>query len=103
MLNKIVKELKDTEHEANKILENANEEAQKMILREKNQQKIYQDKAIEEFNTKGKNMVEERVKQARNKAKEIYENSKKDKENLRESLKNKYDKAIEMILNDLVN
>ncbi|MDD3640221.1 MAG: hypothetical protein PHE00_00290 [Atribacterota bacterium] len=102
MLKKIINELKNSENEANRIIDGANNEAQKQIAYEKEQLEIIKDDTIKEWNKKGQAMVDDRVKMAEQKANEIYENSKEEKNVMRKSLKNKYDKAIEMIINELV-
>ncbi|MFA7574152.1 MAG: hypothetical protein WCY14_01475 [Arcobacteraceae bacterium] len=102
MLKKIINELKNSENEANRIIDGANNEAQKQIAYEKEQLEIIKDDTIKEWNKKGQAMVDDRVKMAKQKANEIYENSKEEKNVMRKSLKNKYDKAIEMIINELV-
>ncbi|MDD4764257.1 MAG: hypothetical protein PHS39_00085 [Atribacterota bacterium] len=102
MLKKIINELKNLENEANRIIDGANNEAQKQIAYEKEQLEIIKDDTIKEWNKKGQAMVDDRVKMAEQKANEIYENSKEEKNVMRKSLKNKYDKAIEMIINELV-
>ena len=102
MLKKIINELKNSENEANRIIDGANNEAQKQIAYEKEQLEIIKGDTIKEWNEKGQDMVDDRVKMAEQKANEIYENSKEEKNVMRKSLKNKYDKAIEMIINELV-
>jgi len=102
MLKKIINELKNSENEANRIIDGANNEAQKQIAYEKEQLEIIKGDTIKEWNKKGQAMVDDRVKMAEQKANEIYENSKEEKNVMRKSLKNKYDKAIEMIINELV-
>lgn len=102
MLKKIINELKNSENEANRIIDGAKNETQKQIAYEKEQLEIIKDDTIKEWNKKGQAMVDDRVKMAEQKANEIYENSKEEKNVMRKSLKNKYDKAIEMIINELV-
>jgi len=102
MLKKIINELKNSENEANRIIDGANNEAQKQIAYEKEQLEIIKGDTIKEWNEKGQDMVDDRVKMAEQKANEIYKNSKEEKILMRKSLKNKYDKAIEMIINELV-
>ena len=102
MLKKIIKELKDTEHEAVKIIEDAKKEGQRMTQEERNKQEQIKNNVIKEWNQKGQDMIEGRTKIAQKKAKDIYENSKKEKERLRNDLKKKYNQSIEMILNNLV-
>lgn len=102
MLKKIINELKNSENEANRIIDGAKNETQKQIAYEKEQLEIIKGDTIKEWNKKGQAMVDDRVKMAKQKANEIYENSKEEKNVMRKSLKNKYDKAIEMIINELV-
>ncbi len=102
MLNDIIKDLKDSEEKANKIIGDATEEAQEMIKIEKEKQLNLKNKMIEQCNQEGLAIVEETKAAAQQKAKDIFENSKKEKEQLRIDFKKKRDKAIDMILNKLV-
>ena len=102
MLEKIIKELKDAENEAHKMIEDAKRKAQKMVQDEKNKQENSKNIMIDEWNQKGRDMVEDRVKKASEKSTEIYANSKKEKGEIRNDLKKKHDQAIEMILDRLV-
>ncbi|MFA6621941.1 MAG: hypothetical protein WCV43_06285, partial [Candidatus Caldatribacteriota bacterium] len=83
MLKKIINELKNSENEANRIIDGANNEAQKQIAYEKEQLEIIKDDTIKEWNKKGQAMVDDRVKMAEQKANEIYENSKEEKNVMR--------------------
>ncbi|MDD2351934.1 MAG: hypothetical protein PHX56_00005, partial [Atribacterota bacterium] len=85
MLKKIINELKNSENEANRIIDGANNEAQKQIAYEKEQLEIIKDDTIKEWNKKGQAMVDDRVKMAEQKANEIYENSKEEKNVMRKS------------------
>lgn len=102
MLKKIIKELKDTEHEAAQMIEDAKKEGKRMAQEESDKQEQTKNNLINELNQKGQDMIEDRTKKAQQKAKEIHENSKKEKQRLRNDLKKKYNQAIEMILDDLV-
>lgn len=102
MLEKIVKELKDVENEAELIIRKTQKEAQKMIDDEKKRQKEIKEKIISDYHKKGQELVEERIKKANEKAKQIYDNSKIEIENIKNDIKNKFDQAVEMVLKQMV-
>ncbi len=102
MLKKIVKDLSDVENEAEYIIKNAQKEAQKMIEEEKKRQKEIKEKMISEYHKKGRDLVEERIKMANEKAKTIYVNSKAEIEKIKNDTKNKFEQAVEMVINQMV-
>lgn len=103
MLKNIINELKNTEQEAEKIIENAEITAQKMIKEERDAQEKIKNKSIHDWNQKGRNMVENRIKKAQQQALEIHDSSEKEIESLRKNSAKKYEQAIKMILEYLVN
>ena len=73
-----------------------------MMQDEKEKHEQMKNKINDQCNEKGRKLVEERTKKAQQDAKDIYEKSKKLKIKLRNSYKSRYDKAIKMILDNLV-
>ncbi|MDY0382224.1 MAG: hypothetical protein RBS20_00535 [Atribacterota bacterium] len=102
MLKKIVTELTNVENEAIKIMEDAQKEAQKMIEEEKNNQEQIKESVISDFNKKGQDMVKKRVDEAHKKAKEIYCATKEEKGEIVKNIKDKFDQAVEMVLDQIV-
>ncbi len=103
MLKKIVTELTDIENEAIKTIEDAQKEAQRMIEKEKNNQEQIKKSVISDFNKKGHDMVKKRVDGAHNKAKEIYNATEEKKDNITKNIKDKFDKTVEKVLDQIVN
>ena len=101
MLKKIVKELTNAENEAITIMENARKEAQKMVEKEKNKQEQIKERAISEFNKKGQDMVKNRINEAHKKAEEIYITTKENKDEIIKNIKDKFDRAVEMVLDQI--
>jgi V/A-type H+/Na+-transporting ATPase subunit G/H len=102
MLKKIITELKDTENEAEKIIEDARLKAKRMMQDEKDKHEKNKNKISDQWNQKGQEMVEERTKKAHQNASDIHDNCKKEKDKLRNSFKSRKEEAIKMILNNLV-
>jgi len=102
MLKKIIKEIKDIENNAEKILEEAKKESEKLINDERQNQERIRNEKIDQWNKEGQEIVEYRTKKAQEKAKEIKGNCAKEKEWIRNSTEKKFDKAIKMILDKLV-
>ena len=102
MLKKIVEELTNVEDEAIKIIEDAQKEAQKMIENERNNQKQIKESVISEFNKKGQDIVKKRIDEAHKKAKEICITAEKEKGNITKNIKDKFDQAVEMVLDQIV-
>lgn len=102
MLKKIVKELTDIENEAVKIMEDARQEAQDLIEAERNKQNKIKEELITEFNKAGQEMVDERIKDALIKVKEIYNITEKEKKIIEKDAKDKFDQAVEMVLEQIV-
>ncbi|HNR64757.1 MAG TPA: hypothetical protein PKJ95_00525 [Atribacterota bacterium] len=102
MLKKIVEELTDIENEAVKIMENAHQEAQNLIEAEKNKQERIKEELISEFNKAGQEMMNERINNALKKVKEIYNIIEAEKRIIEKDAKDKFDQAVEMVLEQIV-
>ncbi len=102
MLNKIVKGLKDTENDALKIIEEAQIEAKEMIENEKNKLVEIKEKIISDSHEKGKLILKNKIDKAHKKAKEIYEISEKEKTLLKKDIKDKFDQAVGIVLDQIV-
>ncbi len=102
MLSNIVKELIDTENKAKKIIEDAQIEAKKMIEKEQRRLIEVKEKLITDYNEEGQIILRNRIDEAHKKAQEIHDHSEKEKTNLKKDLKDKFDQAVEIVLDQIV-
>ncbi|HOR42494.1 MAG TPA: hypothetical protein PK111_04960 [Atribacterota bacterium] len=102
MLKKIVKELEEVEKEAENTIEKAQNDAQKAIQEEINQQEEIRKKLIAELNKKGRELVDAKINNALSEAEEIYEESVRERKIIEQNTMNKFEKAVQMILNQIV-
>lgn len=102
MLKKIVKELEEVEKEAENIIEKAQNDAQKAIQEEINQQEEIRKKLIAELDKKGRELVDARINNALSEAEEIYEESVRERKIIEQNTMNKFEKAVQMILDQIV-
>lgn len=102
MLKKIVKELEEVEKEAENTIEKAQNDAQKAIQEEINQQEEIRKKLIAELDKKGRELVDAKINNALSEAEEIYEESVRERKIIEQNTMNKFEKAVQMILNQIV-
>lgn len=102
MLKKIVKELEEVEKEAENTIEKAQNDAQKAIQEEINQQEEIRKKLIAELDKKGRELVDARINNALSEAEEIYEESVRERKIIEQNTMNKFEKAVQMILDQIV-
>ncbi|HPK86448.1 MAG TPA: hypothetical protein PK267_00300 [Atribacterota bacterium] len=102
MLKKIVKELEEVEKEAENTIEKAQNDAQKAIQEEINQQEEIRKKLIAELNKKGRELVDAKINNALSEAEEIYEESVRERKIIEQNTMNKFEKAVQMILDQIV-
>lgn len=102
MLKKIVKELEEVEKEAENTIEKAQNDAQKAIQEEINQQEEIRKKLIAELDKKGQELVDAKINNALSGAEEIYEESVRERKIIEQNTMNKFEKAVQMILNQIV-
>lgn len=102
MLKKIVKELEEVEKEAENIIEKAQNDAQKAIQEEINQQEEIRKKLIAELDKKGRELVDAKINNALSEAEEIYEESVRERKIIEQNTMNKFEKAVQMILDQIV-
>lgn len=102
MLKKIINEIKETELESVKIIEEAKKDVLKMSQEEKKRQEIEKEELIRKCHDKGQKIIEEKTKKALEKAKIIKEESISENNKLHNIFTNKKNRAIEMIIDRLV-
>lgn len=102
MLKKIVKELEEVEKEAENTIEKAQNDAQKAIQEEINQQEEIRKKLIAELDKKGRELVDAKINNALSEAEEIYEESVGERKIIEQNTMNKFEKAVQMILDQIV-
>lgn len=102
MLKKIVKELEEVEKEAENTIEKAQNDAQKAIQEEINQQEEIRKKLIAELDKKGRELVDAKINNALSEAEEIYEESVRERKIIEQNTMNKFEKAVQMILDQIV-
>lgn len=102
MLKKIVKELEEVEKEAENTIEKAQNDAQKAIQEEINQQDEIRKKLIAELDKKGRELVDAKINNALSEAEEIYEESVRERKIIEQNTMNKFEKAVQMILDQIV-
>lgn len=102
MLKKIINEIKETELESVTIIEEAKKEVLKLFQEEKKRQEIEKEELIRKCHDKGQKIIEEKTKNALEKANKIKEESIFEKNKIHNIFNNKKNRAIKMIIDRLV-
>ena len=98
MLNKIIEEVKKTEHTADKIIKDANDRDEKIINNAHEEADKTIERIKEEAKKEGKIIIEREEILARIQADNIIKNSEREKEELGKKSSKNIDRAVKMVI-----